>query len=502
MPTSRKPHRKNPIRSEALLRHARAATFKTPSQRAASRASKPRPSVAQETPFGSRFEVKVPLPGHDVVLTRRHFLLGAAGIGAVAAATAGVVLLGGGEEESDSQGITVPERAVFNIDDCEELPRDDCFTLVGDYELPFGTLVWANNSQVAACLLPTETASPLTQVALLMLDTGNYFTVLEAAVGAAEGFEIYDARASQSGLVWIEANIMEGIWRILCAPISSEGSLGEPRLLEEGDRSCETPSIGAVKDNAYWQVMPSTIDEEFRTKPSYLKRAGFAKDNIQVLHEATGRMSCPLYPSDAGVVIAAHNPESRSTYDLMYFDDESGLPMDTLTLPSGMAPNALGFGPNGIAFCFESIYDYGDGISNLGTYTPATAHVPGSPYNDIKWFRFGRTPQTGPCWCTDRWLMVKSTTAVCGVDLANHTFCSLDVESGCTNWGDHLATTGAGDTVVTIMQIDQVNTKGKTEHRAQVRVWKVYDGPAHVDEDEDGYDDITGELLPTVEEQA
>ncbi|MBO4365688.1 MAG: hypothetical protein J5804_05285, partial [Eggerthellaceae bacterium] len=312
----------------------------------------------------------------------------------------------------------------------------------------------------------------------------------------------FDARANEQGIVWTEANVMAKTWRILCAPLSADYSLGQPRVLEEGDHSCETPSIGVVGENAYWQVMPTINNKDASSQPSYLKRGSFGKDNVQVLHEATGRMSCPLYAASNGVVISTRNPESRSTFDLMYFDDSSGKPTDMLTLPSGMAPNALGYGPNGISFCFESIYDYGDGISNLGTYTPAQAHKPGSGYSDLKWFRFGRTPQAGPCWCTDRWLMVKSTTAVCGVDIAERTFCSLDVKSGCTDWGDYLATSGSGNTVATIMQIDQVNTQGQTEHHALVRVWKVYDGPVHVDEDEDGYDDNTGELIGTVDAES
>ena len=433
-----------------------------------------------------------------MVLTRRHFLFGALGAGAVAAVAAGVTLAGGGGDDSSTEGITVPERAVFSLDDCTEVPLEDCFSQIGEFELPFGTLVWANSPKVAACLLPTDQASPLTQIGLLLLDTGNYFAVLERATGAADGFEIFDVRANEQGAVWTEANVMEGMWRVICAAFSNDYVLKEPRVLEEGDRASETPTIGVVGGNAYWQVMPAVGNENARTEPSYLKRGGFEKDNVQVLHEAIGRMSCPLYASSEGVVVSVRNPESRSTFDLMYFDDASGLPTDMLTLPSGMAPNALGFGPNGISFCFENIYDYGDGISNLGTYTPAQAHKPGSSYDDLRWFRFDRTPQSGPCWCTDRWLMVKSTTAVCGIDMAERTFCSLDVKSGCTDWGDYLATSGAGDTVVTVMQIDQVNTQGKTEHHALVRVWQVYDGPIHVDEDEDGYDDNTGELIGTV----
>lgn len=444
-------------------------------------------------------EASVTLPfGKGVTITRRNFLLGAVGVGAVAAAAAGVALTGEGEEDGGNDGISVAANRVSNIDDFEELSRDDCFSLIGSYELPFGSLVWTNNANVAACLIPTEQPSPITQVALLMLGTGNYFTVLEQAAGAADGFEILDVRASESGLVWTEANIMEGTWRIMCAPLSpNDATLGDTRMLEEGNRTFETPTIAAVGGNAYWQVVPVPDTENLRTATSYLKRAAFSQGNVQVLHQAAGRMCCPVYAASEGVVIAARNPEMYSNYDILYFDDASGGIADRLTLPSGMAPNALGYGPDGIAFCFENIYDYGDGIANLGTYTPAAAHIAGSTYDGLDWFRFGRTPQSGPCWCTDRWFMVKSTTSVCAVDIANRSFCSLDVESGCTDWGDYLATSGAGDTVVTIMQIDQVNTSGESEHHSQVRVWQALETgeSAPVDEDQDGYDDNTGELI-------
>lgn len=500
MPRTRKPQKTTPSRtggrSWALTGGRRPSTFRTPSQRAAANAQKARPTVAQ---ISSAPKENVTLPfGNGVTMSRRDFLLGAVGVGAAAAVVAGVALAGGSNEEaSESDGISVPESSVSNIDDFEEVSRDDCFTLIGDYELPFGTLLWANNGNVAACLIPTDQASPIAQVALLMIGTGSYFTVLEQAAGASEGYEILDARASESGLVWTEENVMEGAWRILCATLSSDGTLGDSRVVEQGDKTYETPTIAAVGDNAYWQVVPVSTTEDLRHTPSYLKRAPFAQGDPVVLHEAVGRMSCPLYASDAGVVIAAHDPDSYSNYDLLYFDDASGKQADKLTLPSGMAPNALGYGPNGISFCFENIYDYGDGISNLGTYTPTAAHQAGTTYDGMNWFRFGRTPQSGPCWCGSRWFMVKSTTTVCGVDMATQQFCSLDVASGCTDWGDYLATSGAGDTVVTIMQIDQVNTSGETEHHAQVRVWQALaDGEsAPVDEDNDGYDDNTGEII-------
>ena len=40
--------------------------------------------------------------------------------------------------------------------------------------MPYGTLVWANSETYAACLLPTENSSPLTQAAVLSLSSGQY----------------------------------------------------------------------------------------------------------------------------------------------------------------------------------------------------------------------------------------------------------------------------------------------------------------------------------------
>ena len=40
-------------------------------------------------------------------------------------------------------------------------------------------------------------------------------TIIEHAVGEAEGFEIYDVRANSAGVVWTEADILDNLWRCL-----------------------------------------------------------------------------------------------------------------------------------------------------------------------------------------------------------------------------------------------------------------------------------------------
>ncbi len=134
-------------------------------------------------------------------------------------------------------------------------------------------------------------------------------------------------------------------------------------------------------------------------------------------------------------------------------------------------PHQVAYGPTGFAFCFENIYDYGGGISNLGTYTPSVALKNGD-YGNKAWFRFNRTPTAAPCWCTDNWFMVKSNQSVCAVNFANKVFCSFGVESGCQDWGDYLVTSGMRNIVVTASQIDQVDNEGKETKMTQVRVWQ------------------------------
>ena len=93
---------------------------------------------------------------------------------------------------SDIEYLEVPES---NVTTQETLTAVEDYTgylsQLGEYDLPYGTLLWANSDSTAACLLPTEFGSPLTQIGILMLESGLIETVLEEAVGTDEHFEVY-----------------------------------------------------------------------------------------------------------------------------------------------------------------------------------------------------------------------------------------------------------------------------------------------------------------------
>lgn len=135
-----------------------------------------------------------PTASDGTLLSRRRFLYGALGVGALAAAAIGagaVIASRNGEDDGAVSALSVPTGSVTTLDALTLV--EDATTLMretANVELPFGSLVWAANDTVAACLMPTETGSPLTRAALISLESAAVTTVLEQAEGRAEGFEI------------------------------------------------------------------------------------------------------------------------------------------------------------------------------------------------------------------------------------------------------------------------------------------------------------------------
>ena len=130
------------------------------------------------------------------------------------------------------------------------------------------------------------------------------------------------------------------------------------------------------------------------------------------------------------------------------------------------------WGKTGFSFAFDGIYNYGEGIANLGTYLPMEAPERSrsrrptrkrrlrrrmrrtmphrtfpSPaqsrhraYSAVPWFHFAANPLSVPCWCGD-WLMVRGGSFVVAVDLAGRRYAQLPLEEGSGDYNDFLAST-------------------------------------------------------------
>lgn len=404
------------------------------------------------------------------VISRRNLIIGAVGIGAVAALGGGAAYLSSqSSQDDDVTTLEVPESSVTSSEDLgDAAPAEEHMTLTGSFDLEYGTLVWASDDQVAACLVPGETANPLCQAGILSLSSGNLTIVLDQAQGTAEGFQIYEARATSRGMVWVEADILENAWRVYTATLSSDGTLGTPAKVDEGGGDWETPSIAAVGSRAFWEIMPKR-ESGASSEDSLLKAASFGSSDVQTICTSTGRFATPPYAADGAVVATPRTNTSGVHYQLTRLDAESGQVTDTLVLPQSMSPLEAGYGDTGFMFSFDAIYNYGGGIANLGTYCPAQDARNGD-YSSAPWFRFARTPSAAPAWCGG-YLMVKSTNSVCGIDLATGTWFSLGVDNGADDYGDYLATTGSHSTVVTYSNIDHTPLDGEHVRCCRVKVW-------------------------------
>lgn len=409
----------------------------------------------------------------EVVLTRRNLLIGAGVVG-------GVAVLGGGatfamdalegNKSTTVEHISVPTDAVTELSSLSEANSADHIAVVGRFKLPYGTLVWADNDTVAACLTPTSSSSPLNTVNLLYLSSGNNVQVLSAAQGAAEGYEIFDVRCSEEGLIWVEANVYEGAWRVYTAALSS-GEATSIFQVDQGDSAWLTPSIAAVGSSAFWQVMPNSTGSCAK-EASVLRAARFGNQAVEVAYSSKRPFATRLVPCNEGVVITPRVESTSIYYQLTLISAEDHQTKDAMVLPSSMTPDQVGYGRSGFSFAFSNIYNYGDGIANLGTYTPTSAANPNN-YNGLKWFHFGRTPTASPCW-SGEWFFVKSTRAIAGVHFASNSYFMIDFTENTDSYGEYLVSTGTSENVVGLSQITS-ETEGEEDY-ALVRVYSPIAG--------------------------
>lgn len=413
-------------------------------------------------------EVNIPLPeGGQISLTRRQLLIGAGAIG-VAAVGIGAASVMGGSDSTEVPTLEVPEDAVFTIDDIPAeniLDGNGPMTLVGEHKLPYGTLVWATPGAThAACLLPTESASPLTQVGIISLSTGTCETVLSGPASTERGFDIYEVRCDDEGVIWTEANCLTGQWRVYQATHSGS-SVGAPTLVDQGELEYEIPSIAVAGGRAFWQVLPDA-NGSASTEDSLLKAASFGQSDVAEIWRSTGRMSTPPYSTGDSVVITPRLSVSGVYHQLTLIDGKSGQMLDSLVLPASMKPLEAGYVDGRFTFSFDGWYSYGEGISQIGTYVP----VDEGGKSGASWFRFGRTPTAAPAWAGP-FLIVKSTTAIAGVDIASRTMFTLELPDRCDSYGEYLATTGTTDTLVTHIAVPATDGDENSAHTL-VRVWR------------------------------
>lgn len=461
-------------------------------------------------------------------LSRRHFVFGslAMGIGS----SLPVILKGADPRAKDAHAtnfayaasyyeaptLSVPSENIVPSSDFNEVTEEEERNILSEIayaELPYGSIVFSTCSGLSACLCPLEgSAHPLCKALALYTDSATTSVLLNQALLNRAGFDIFDIRISHHGIAWTECNIMSGIWCLFAAPFNKDNALagtynhsegaslaqslsfeeasrmdiaatpgdvasatgagvGRPILMAFGDNQWQCPPLSAVEKYVYWQLMPNK-NGELSEEPSTLNRAAFGEDYSEVVYESNGRFSAPPFIYKKSLVISPRVPDVSTTYQIKKFNAETLADEDAITLPSGMTPFNIGYGPNGFSFSFLASYSYGGGISQWGTYYPMSS---GNNYSDsgLKWLHHGTAP-TAPISTSGKFFASKSSiSGIILFDTANSRYATIPVESGSDNYGIFLASSGDTDTLVTYANIDTLRDAENPRRLCSVRIWSV-----------------------------
>lgn len=380
----------------------------------------------------------------------------ATGAAALAAVGAALSVTGCGDDSSNANApavLEVPTNSIVTLESYKEIKKPErYYEMTTVLELDEGTQLFASGSKVACATAPGSSAKQLTQVYLMGLSSERYVLALEDAQGKDDGFVIHEARCSDSLLVWIECNYLTDEWRVYSASISEDDlGVSSANLLDEGNDDYDVPEIAVVDSQAYWIVQPSEGSPK-KTEDSLLKTNG------GVAYTSHGRFNGGLYTSGKSVVCMPRYDAKSSVYYQLTAIQNGGV-VATQVLPHGFRPSTFTYVNGSFSFGIGAGYDYGDGISNVGTYIAV---------GDGTWLRLTRTPVT-PAGRINGWLFCKSSSRTVFVDIKKQRYFTISAPSGSEDYGDYSITTGEVDGKLFNYATTATVKKNKTKRKVELR---------------------------------
>lgn len=392
-------------------------------------------------------------------ISRRGFVVGAT----ATAATAAAVSLGACSSSSDDTEIIDGVKEQFPDAQVEYLDVDfsqvrphtemanensaDYLAEVNSFELPLGSLVYQCSDSKALALAPGASSKVLTRLLLVDLNTADSVPILGQALGSSEDYVIYDARASDAAVVWVECNMVHGLWRVYAASligeITDDELLSRAQLLEEGEEDYSPPQLAVSNSKVYWTVMPDP-NGTASSEDSFLKAAELglqsegAEPEVKTVYTSHGRMITNPTVSGDLLTIVPRVDTGAVYYQLTTLDIESDAVQHIAILPPSLrVVNASWLG-EGFSFGIEGNYDYANGLSLFGTY---------EQLGDGDFLYVNKAPVSAAVRMGSL-TFVKSTKNVLGISTSGNSVVIVDTPQDCVDYGDILAGEGTENRLV------------------------------------------------------
>lgn len=391
-----------------------------------------------------------------LTITRRTLVRGAIGAGVVAGIAGVNGVMHSRKNVTLSSELTIGPQSVVTLDTFTQLDEPgEMMHLLDSVDLPYHSLAWMSDEGILAYLTPTKSGHPLNAVGVVRfggnnvkargadasgagaasgaagaesaLDTGGGAgealngaarstirgiqkpqIVLSQAHDNAEGFDIYDVRASRQGIIWLEAHVLTNTWRVWCARFTKTG-IDQPLLLDEGTQYESMPTLGIIRNMVFWQIdvplrkskpnaqegTSAQVAASSATLAAATLGAGAGTNAAQAAvscirsaflpGEASNAVRC-FRESKAGfvtslgvsnnLICAAERMQKSRSHTRLVALDTSGTLVDSLVLPAGIRPVNIAYGKSGFTFGIEGSYKNKTGITKLGTYFPLAVSLP------------------------------------------------------------------------------------------------------------------------------
>lgn len=414
-------------------------------------------------------------------ITRRQFIIGAAATGAVIAASGGIYYaVEGNNTEEGLSKLTVSSSQIISIEDCEKEDSFDSYVyLEREVDLSYNTIVNVSCDAFAAILEPTDVGNPLVTASLISLSNSDKTYILHGAITQERSFEIFDFRANEKGFVWIESNVLTGKIYVYTSPFKTDMSTSAKVALEL-DSKWNLPDI-EIYDNSAW-IQASPKDSTSAEKSKLFKIAlGDDQSSLEQVCETKTFATAPTHTKQ-GIVITPRNEISSARYDICLLDGQNAQLLDVCTLPQSMTPQDATYGKTGFSFSFQGSYDYGDGISNVGTYAQTDIGEPLSGDSIVarderiqsesqsNWLHFSRSPYCAPAWLNNM-IAFKSTKSIAIFKPEDKKYALISADDGADDYGVWLCSAGESEKLVTITNIDYTPLSGEAIKSCKLKVY-------------------------------
>lgn len=398
----------------------------------------------------------------DYEFSRRQLIVGGAVAGGIIAIGGGAYLFNNRQKDLGYTILKVSNSDIIKLENLELVEDASTFVKEGiSVELPYNSLCFQDDDTLIATLQPTETGSPLTNATIIDINSGKEKTLLTKSISTEKGFEIYEFHATNAGAIWIESNILRNISRVYTTN-NFQNITESARLVFESNEDWSMPSVAISNNFGYIQTTPTDTKKTGATAKILEVELGSTAAPKEII-ESRQNFACNFSSYKDGIVAAPRSNAATSSYELIAYNTQKGEVEERITLPTSMKPQDIAYGTSGFSFTFSGTYDYGDGISSLGTYAPVAK-------NSSKWVNFERTPTCPPAWIGNN-LVVKSTTTIAIIDAENGRYTTITPPDGADTYGLWLACTGEKTHFTTVTNVDITNVKGEKTHNCQVKVW-------------------------------